>query len=394
MDINPFKEYLNEIEPEKANRGYAWSTAVGLQAVDGLKPSRYLVDTAIKNIEGEITIKEAQRLIDTYYNERPAYLSDDNRTEEADKVSARIVEILSETAFSFLPNEYIAIHRKLFHGIYKQAGRIRDYNISKEEWVLDGATVIYGSASELQATLEYNFSQEKKFSYKDLSMDEIVHHLAVFISRLWQIHIFGEGNTRTTAVFLIKYLRTLGFTETNDIFAENARYFRNALVRANYTNLPKCIYETTEYLEVFIRNLILNEKNELCSRNLHISGLSQDEKVDIQEMKVNIEKEDIQKVEVDIEIGKVDIKKEKVDIENPLYEKKQDFSAKTINHIRSLFEIFGSDEIFGRSAVMELLELKSSGASKLLSNLLKENIIEPVGGYGKGKYRFKKDIEL
>lgn len=394
MDKNPFKEYLNEIEPEKANRGYAWNTAVGLQAVDGLKPSRYLVDTAIKNIEGEISIKEAQRLIDTYYNERPAYLSDDNRTEEADKVSARIVEILSETAFSFLPNEYIAIHRKLFHGIYKQAGRIRDYNISKEEWVLDGATVIYGSASELQATLEYNFLQEKKFSYKDLSMDEIVHHLAVFISRLWQIHIFGEGNTRTTAVFLIKYLRTLGFTETNDIFAENARYFRNALVRANYTNLPKCIYETTEYLEVFIRNLILNEKNELCSQNLHISGLSKGKKVDIQEKEVDIEKEDIQKVEVDIEIGKVDIRNEKVDFESPLYEKKQDFSAKTINHIRSLFEIFGSDEIFGRSAVMELLELKSSGASKLLSNLLKENIIEPVGGYGKGKYRFKKDIEL
>lgn len=239
MEKDPFKEYLRESEPDKSGKGYAWSTAIGLQAVDGLKPSKYLIDTAIQNIEGKITMKEAQSLIDSYYEERPAHLSDDERTEEADKVSFRIAEILSETAFSFSPNEYISIHRKLFQGIYKHAGKIRDYNITKKEWVLDGATVMYGSASELRATLEYDFSQEKDFSYKGLSMDEIIHHLAVFVSRLWQIHIFGEGNTRTTAVFFIKYLRTLGFSATNDIFAENAWYFRNALVRANYTNLQK-----------------------------------------------------------------------------------------------------------------------------------------------------------
>ena len=256
MEKDPFKEYLRESEPDKAHKGYAWSTAIGLQAVDGLKPSKYLIDTAIQNIEGKITMKEAQSLIDSYYEERPVHLSDDERTEEADKVSSRIAEILSETAFTFSPNEYIAIHRKLFQGIYNHAGKIRDYNITKKEWVLDGATVMYGSASELRATLEYNFSQEKDFSYKSLSMDEIIHHLAVFISRLWQIHIFGEGNTRTTAVFFIKYLRTLGFSATNDIFAENAWYFRNALVRANYTNLQKGIHETTEYLEVFLRNLL------------------------------------------------------------------------------------------------------------------------------------------
>ena len=174
-------------------------------------------------------------------------------------------------------------------GIYKHAGKIRDYNITKKEWVLDGATVIYGSASELRATLEYDFSQEKNFSYKYLSMDEIIHHLAVFISNLWQIHIFGEGNTRTTAVFFIKYLRILGFSATNDIFAENAWYFRNALVRANYTNLQKGIHETTEYLEVFLRNLLLNEKNELHNRNLHISGLLNEEKVDIGNVKVDIQ---------------------------------------------------------------------------------------------------------
>ena len=337
-------------------------------------------------------MKEAQSLIDSYYEERPIHLSDDERTEEADKVSSRIAEILSETAFSFSPNEYISIHRKLFHGIYKHAGKIRDYNITKKEWVLDGATVMYGSASELRATLEYDFSQEKDFSYKGLSMDEIIHHLAVFVSRLWQIHIFGEGNTRTTAVFFIKYLRTLGFSATNDIFAENAWYFRNALVRANYTNLQKGIHETTEYLEAFLGNLLLNEKNELHNRNLHISGLLNEEKVDIGDTKVDIENEkvDIQDTKVDIENEKVDIQDTKVDIESVLSEKGSDFSVKTTIHIHRLFEKFGFDEVFGRSAVMELLELKGSGASKLLSNLVQADIIEPVSGHGKGKYKFKK----
>ena len=223
--------------------------------------------------------------------------------------------------------------------------------------MLDGATVMYGSASELRATLEYDFSQEKDFSYKGLSTDEIIHHLAVFVSRLWQIHIFGEGNTRTTAVFFIKYLRKLGFSATNDIFAENAWYFRNALVRANYTNLQKGIHETTEFLEAFLRNLLLNEKNELHNRKLHISGL---------------------------------LNEEKVDIESVLSEKSSDFSVKTTIHIHRLFEKFGFDEVFGRSAVMELLELKGSGASKLLSNLVQADIIEPVSGHGKGKYKFKK----
>ena len=201
-------------------------------------------------------------------------------------------------------------------------------------------------------------------------MDEIIHHLAVFVSRLWQIHIFGEGNTRTTAVFFIKYLRTLGFSVTNDIFAENAWYFRNALVRANYTNLQKGIHETTEYLEAFLRNLLLNEKNELHNRNLHISRLLNEEKVDI-------------------ENGKVDIQDEEVDIESVLSEKSSDFSVKTTVHIHRLFERFGFDEVFGRSAVMEVLELKASGASKLLSNLVQADIIEPVFGHGKGKYKFK-----
>lgn len=192
MEQDPFKEYIKETEPEKRDKGYAWNTTIGLQAVDGLRPSKYLIDTAIKNIEGDISIDEAGELLNSYYEENPKSDATD-RAEEADKVSLRIVKILSEKAFSFTPNEYISIHRKLFTGIYSHAGRIRDYNITKKEWVLNGATVMYGSASELRATLEYDFSEEKKFSYKNLNMDQIIHHLAVFVSRLWQIHIFAEG---------------------------------------------------------------------------------------------------------------------------------------------------------------------------------------------------------
>ncbi len=355
MKKDPFKEYLKESDPNKSYRAYAWNTAIGLQDVDGLKTSEYLTDIAIHNIEGKITIKEAQRLVDSYYEEKTNHSSNDEDSEEADKVSSRISSILFETAFSFTINEYLSIHRKLFQGIYSHAGKIRDYNITKKEWVLDGATVIYGSASELKATLEYDINQERNFSYKNLSMDEIIHHLAIFVSRLWQIHVFGEGNTRTTAVFFIKYLRTLGFSVTNNIFAENAWYFRNALVRANYTNLQKGIDETTEYLELFLRNLLLNEKNELHNRDLHISGHL----------------------------------KEKVDIESVLSQKSGHFSKKTIVHIKKLFNKFGFNETFGRSMVMELLKLQKSATSKLLLNLLKADIIEPVSGQGKGKYKFK-----
>ncbi|UWO26892.1 Fic family protein [Marvinbryantia formatexigens DSM 14469] len=420
MEKDFFKEYLKETEPDKAGKGYVWSTAIGLQAVDGLRPSRYLIDTAIQNIEGEITLKEAQRLIDTYYEEKPAH-SDDERTEEADRVSARIAGILSEMAFSFSPNEYISIHRKLFRGIYEHAGKIRDYNITKREWVLNGETVIYGSASELKATLEYDFSQEKSFSYKGLTIDETIHHLAVFVANLWQIHIFEEGNTRTTAVFFIKYLRTLGFSVTNDIFAENAWYFRNALVRANYTNLQKGIHETTEYLELFLRNLLLHEKNELHNRELHVSGIIGMGKVDIGEEKVDIqeEKADIGEEKVDIQEEKADIRKRKVDIqeqesdcreeeaditeeETDVWNKQKDaecllagetgnFSAKTSAHIQAIFEQFGYDEIFGRSAITGILGLQNSSASRLLSRLVRTGIIEPVSGHGKGKYRFRKN---
>ena len=381
MNKDPFKEYIKQTEPGKRDKGYAWHTAIGLQAVDGLKPSKYLIDTAIKNIEGDISIDEAQELLNTYYEENPKVDTGD-RTEEADKVAVRIAKILSEKAFSFTPNEYISIHKKLFTGIYGHAGKLRDYNITKREWVLNGATVLYGSASELRATLDYDFSEEKKFSYKNLSMEEIIHHLAIFVSRLWQIHVFGEGNTRTTAVFFIKYLRTLGFDATNDIFAENAWYFRNALVRANYNDLRNGVHETTEYLELFLRNLLLDEKNELHNRSMHISGMF--EEADIESAKA-----DIESAEADIESAKADIESAKADIRNRLLSFSDMISEKTIDHALELFSKCGKKEYFGRTIVEDITGLKSTRASELIKLLVDSEIIVPVTGHGKGKHRFQ-----
>lgn len=376
MTTDPFKEYIKQSEPDKREKGYVWHTAIGLQAVDGLKTSKYLIDTAIQSIEGNITIDEAGELLNNYYKENPKQ-NENDRTEEADKVAVRIAKLLSERAFSFTPNEYISIHKKLFLGIYGHAGKIRDYNITKKEWVLNGASVLYGSASELRATLEYDFSEEKKFSYKNLSMEEIIHHLAWFVSRLWQIHVFGEGNTRTTAVFFIKYVRSLGFEATNDIFAENAWYFRNALVRANYNDLKHGVHETTEYLELFLRNLLLDETNELHNRTMHISGMF--------DMKP---KAGIDDQKADIEGQKADIEEVKTDIHNKMENFMPEVSKKTIDHIMLIYDQYGKETFFGRSDVEAITGLKSSRASELLKLLVHAGIIQPVKGHGKGKYCF------
>lgn len=373
MNKDPFEEYIRESEPGKRMKGYAWHTAIGLQAVDGLKTSEYLIKTAVRNIEGEISFEEANTLLQTYYEENPTRNASD-RTEEADKVAARIAALLSERAFSFTPNEYLSIHRQLFTGIYSHAGHIRDYNITKREWVLNGASVIYGSATELRATLDYDFSEETKFSYRNLSMDDIIHHLAVFISRLWQIHAFGEGNTRTTAVFLIKYLRKLGFDVTNDIFAENAWYFRNSLVRANYNDLKNGIHETTEYLELFLRNLLLNEEHPLHNRTLHISGTFKDPE------KANI---DTEEMNVDTEKANINFKKANIG---------DAFTEKTASHIEKLRETLVRGNAFGRSDVQRILGLKPTRSSALLRLMAEHGIIEPVSGHGKGKYRFRSQI--
>ena len=272
MEMNPqeFDEYLRQSEPHRSERAQSWKTAIGLQAVDGLKPSSYLLETARRHIEGDISIEEVKSLIDSYYQTQASHTQDSAMTEEADKVSANIAELLNEKTFTFSPMGYISIHRRIFNGVFKFAGSLRDYNISKKEWVLRGDTVLYASAAELRMTLDYDFAQEARFDYRTLSPSEMIVHFARFISGLWQIHPFGEGNTRTTAVFAIKYLRSMGFDVNNDLFAAHSWYFRNALVRANYRNYQKKIEPDFQFLEQFFRNLLLGEQNELKNRYLLI----------------------------------------------------------------------------------------------------------------------------
>ena len=367
-NYDPLEEYQRESDPSKRELGYAWHTAIGLQAVDALETSEYLKKTAVRNIEGKITISEAQSLIESYY--KTDRKKEGSRTEEADKVSSRIAGIIAEKGFTLSVAQYLSIHLRLFEGIYKHAGKIRDYNITKSEWVLDGDTVTYGGAAELRATLEYDISQEKEFDYSGLSMDEVIRHLARFISRLWQIHVFGEGNTRTTAVFFIKYLRSLGFNVTNDIFAKNAWYFRNAMVRANYTNLKNGVHETTEYLELFLRNLLLGENNPLQNRTMHISGVL---------------KQDSETVKQDFEAAKQDFAVIKQDFDRLT---SAGISVRSTNNIIKLIKKFGYNVPFGRMDIARELEITKSPASEILNKLLSIGAIIPVMGAGKGKYRF------
>ena len=252
----------------KYSNKYLIETGIGLQDVDGLKNSSYFLSQADKYINGEISLDELDKLINSYYENKPG---EDERTEEADVVSNRIAQIISNDFFTFTVGQLVSIHKRLFDGVFNHAGKLRDFNFIKKEWVLDGRSVIYGDYHELQSTLEYDFESERKFKYVGLSKDEIIEHLATFVSNLWQIHAFQEGNTRTTAVFFIKYLRSLGFDVTNDVFSKNAWYFRNALVRANFRFIGKGIDDDKSYLILFLRNLLLNEHNVLRNRDLRIS---------------------------------------------------------------------------------------------------------------------------
>lgn len=274
MDID-FESYIRSSEPGKKEKASAWKTAIGLQAVDGLQTSDYLKDTAVKHIEGDISIDEVKALINGYYQSKTVRTPNDENTEEADKVSANIARILNEKSFAYSVTGFTSIHRRLFEGVFKFAGKIRNYDITKKEWVLRGDTVLYVNAEDLHRAIEYDLEQEKNFSYKRLSMDDVVAHIAKFVSGIWQIHPFGEGNTRTTAVFAIKYLRSIGFDVDNDLFAEHSWYFRNALVRANYRNVRKGIEPDMSFLILFFRNLMMGERNELKNRYMVVNPPSE-----------------------------------------------------------------------------------------------------------------------
>ena len=254
----------------KYSNKYVIETGIGLQDVDGLKNSSYFINEAEKYIKGEISLEELENIITSYYKNKP---EEEDRSEEADIIAVRIAKIISDDSFTFTVGQLVSIHKQLFDGVFHHAGKLRTYNFIKKEWVLGGASVWYGDYRELETALQYDFDVERRFNYSGLSISDIIDHLSIFISNLWQIHAFEEGNTRTTAVFVIKYLRSLGFDVTNDTFAKNAWYFRNALVRANYKHIRKGVFEDRSFLIKFLRNLLLNENNSLVNKELHISAI-------------------------------------------------------------------------------------------------------------------------
>ena len=265
-----FDEYIIQGEPSRRQRAENWQIAIGLQDVDRLQNSSYLLDTAKQHIEGTLDLAAAQKRIAEYYQTEEGRKLTAARTDEADIVATRIMAVLAEEAFAFIPEEYLQLHKRLFEGVFPHAGKYRNVNILKREWVLDGESVVYAPAELLKETLEYDFSQERQFSYQGLSSQEAVKHICKFISGLWQIHPFMEGNTRTTAVFAILYLRKFGFTVNNEPFKRHSWYFRNALVRANYNNYVQGIFASTVFLERFFENLLFHGRNELKNRFCHI----------------------------------------------------------------------------------------------------------------------------
>jgi len=270
MNMDDNTSYTIEVEPGKRERSYNWKTAIGLQQTDQLTTSKYLIETANANIEGRITLSEAEKLIVEYYEQKPDIPNEEKRTEEADKVALRIAGILSSKAFKLSPATLLSIHKRLFEGIFAFAGRIRDYNITKKEWVLNHESVTYDDYRTVRQSIEYDIDKEASFDYSTLDERSSIEHIGKFIADLWQIHAFGEGNTRAIAVFAIQYLRTFGYDVTNDTFEKHSLYFRNALVRANYNDRKNGIIATQSYLNNFFYNLLLGETNELKSREMNI----------------------------------------------------------------------------------------------------------------------------
>ena len=371
-DFSSFDEYLRQGEPSQKESAENWKTAIGLQAVDGLQPSAYLIDVAKRNIEGEITLDETRKLIDSYYQSKTVRTPKDEDEEEADKVSANIAKILASKTFAFNTNGYVSLHRRIFEGVFKHAGEIRQYDISKKEWVLEGDSVNYLNWEDLRRALDWDIEQEKNFSYKGLTDDEKIEHIAKFISGIWQIHAFREGNTRTTAIFTIQYLRSLGYEVNNEMFAKHSWYFRNALVRANYRNINKDIEYSPIYLVRFFRNLLLGESWVLKNRYLHIDP-TDEWKVQPRLATPQVPHTPHQKVD-----RKGGQKTEKVGRKG---------GQKTKESILSLI---ASDPFVTTNEMSKRLKINRSAISKHIKKLKEDHIIERIGPDKGGKWLIKK----
>lgn len=391
------EEYIRQGEPAQAQKSVAWQTAIGLQEVDGLQTSDYLLDTAKNHIEGKISIGEVQKRIHSYYEQRNERIQIEDDTKEADIVSARIAELLGEKTFQFSPAEWMTIHRRLFDGVFDFAGKIRDYNITKKEWILNGDTVIYASCNSIKDTLNYDFQEEKKFSYKGLSLNESVKHLAKFASDIWQIHPFCEGNTRATAVFMIKYLKTLGFEVSNDVFAEHSWYFRNALVRANYNDLKNGIHSTTKYLELFFSNLLMGTNYELKNRFMHVDYVEE-----MNNENANYGGVDVLNAENETINERNEIKKEKNEtinrknetINKIIEQLSAKFSAKKIKNVEKILIAISKKSSMTYEELLVEVGIGRSTVSRYLKELKELGVLKRVGANKNGLWTIDNDFNI
>ena len=250
-----------------------WDAAIGLQEVDSLKPSKYLKKLSEENVNGEKTIYEVEHKLKEYYIEKEK-INDINHNElECDLVSTRIVQLLEDEKFVLSVDFLKYIHGYLFKDIYDFAGQFRKIDFSKHELILNNDSALYGDCKTLKESLEYDISLERVKNYKEMNIVEVINNIADFSSRIWQTHPFREGNTRTTAIFIIKYLISLGYQVDNTLFKDKSVYFRNALVRSNYFNNEKNVKEDNSYLIKFYENLLLGKNNNLQTKDLIVKEL-------------------------------------------------------------------------------------------------------------------------
>ncbi len=263
-EINESSSYMKQL---------GWDMAIGLQEVDNLKPSKYLEDLLASNVTGEITIEEVENSLRKYYVEKENSKELNVSELECDFVSTRIVELLSIYNFELSVDYLKYIHEYLFQDVYEFAGEFRKVDFSKQEKILNNDSVAYGDYRSLEESLEYDITLEKNKDYKIMSIVEVINSITDFTSNIWQVHPFREGNTRTTALFIEKYLVSLGYSVDNSLFKDKSVYFRNALVRSNYFNNYLNIKEDKSYLIKFYENLLLGKNNNLHSRDLIVEKL-------------------------------------------------------------------------------------------------------------------------
>lgn len=266
-------EYTEETKPEGYVKQLQWDMAIGLQEVDNLKPSKYLEKLLEENVSGNLTIKQVEEELREYYIEKDKKQELNHNELECDFVATRIVELLQIDNFELSVDYLKYIHKYLFQDVYEFAGEFRNIDFSKHEKILNNDSVAYGDCKTLKESLEYDISLEKEKNYKDMSVVEVINNITKFSSSIWQVHPFREGNTRTTALFIEKYLINLGYEVDNTLFKDKSVYFRNALVRSNYFNNYLNIKEESSYLVKFYENLLLGKNNNLHSQDLIVKEL-------------------------------------------------------------------------------------------------------------------------